>query len=412
MSTYIDNKIVNGVDVKWNRIFKELKKVVKDTMKNEISNFYIPQPPLYSANYFFDMSERSTGKTTNYVLAGLIYYKLYKNDGAKIEYIRLSKDGIMPKNAKNLFSTIEKYGYIEKVFDGKWNSIEMKPRTWYLCLRDKEGKIIDMDTQECCHMHSLESKEIDSEKSVYTSLGDFVIVDEFIPVDGINTEQQFLNLMQLISTIRRQRLSLRVFMLANTINLHCHFFREFEISEKILTLKVGNEKIVTSGRGVSMWVHIIGFEKSVSDKRIYNNLKYVGFKNPKLNSIIGGQEWETKNYPHLPKVKENENRKPLEGFIYFNYYGRYLRYTIQYSDLLGIFALVSPVFDFKNKGDCVIYTLEMPTRYNERFLHGKGDKIDKLVLGIVKENRVYYTDNMTGSLFNAYCKECKILNMK
>lgn len=409
MSKYIDNQVINGIDVNWNTIFRELTKLVKKNMKDESVNFYLPQPPIYNANYFFDMSERSTGKTTNYILAGLIYFKLYRNDGAKIEYIRLTKDGIMPKNARNLFATIEKYGYIEKIFDGRWNSIEMKPRAWYLCKRDTDGKIVDIDTQECCHMHSLENKEIDAEKSVYTSLGDYVIVDEFIPVDGINTEQQFLNLMQLLSTIRRQRLSFRVFMLANTINLHCHFFREFEIAEKILTMKVGQEKIVQSGRGVLMWVHLISFEKEVSDKRIYNNLKYVGFRNPKLNSIIGGQEWETKNYPHLPRPKEGENRKPLEGFIYFNYYGRYLRYTIQKSDILGIFALVSPTTDFRNKGDSIIYTLEQPKAYNERFLHGKGDTIDKLVLGMVKENRVYYTDNQSGSLFNAYCNECRVL---
>ena len=410
MSNYIDNQLSNGINMDWNYIFREMTRIVKERTKKESDNFYLPQPPIFHANYFFDMSERSTGKTTNYIIAGLIYYKKYREYGAKIEYIRLTKDGIMPKNARNLFSTIEKYGYINIIFNGKWNSIEMKPRAWYLCFRDDSGKIIDIDNQECCHMHSLEDKEIDAEKSVYTSLGDFCIVDEFIPVNGINTEQQFLNLMQLISTIRRLRLSFKVFMLANTINLHCHFFREFEISDKILNMKKGNEKIVTSGRGVLIWVHLIAFSEETSDKRIYNNLKYVGFKNPKLNSIIGGEQWETKNYPHLPRALDNENREPIEGYIYFNYYGRYLRYTLYFSDYIGTFVLVSPCTDFKNKGDSIIYTLEKPERKNERYLHGSGDRLDKLVLGLVKQNRVYFTDNQTGSLFDAFCNEAKILN--
>ena len=76
--------------------------------------------------------------------------------------------------------------------------------------------------------------------------------------------------------------------------------------------------------------------EKISEKRIINNLEFFGFDNPKLNSIIGGEEWETYNYPHLPRKEREEKRKCiLNKGVYFKVYDDYLAIEFWESDVIG-----------------------------------------------------------------------------
>lgn len=408
-SKYINDNVANGLNIDWKKVYKLyfgiIKKIVKDNNLQEES-FYIPNPPMDNARYFFDMSERSVGKTSCYLLLGLIIYKMY---GVKFEYIRMSKDGIMPKNAKDLFKVINKFNYIGELFDSKWNTVVSSPRCWYLANVDENGIVLEKDTQEVCHMHCLETKQVDSEKSVYNSDAVLIIVDEFIPVDGVTTEQQYINLMQLHSTIRRQRYDVKCVLLANTVNKYTHFFKEFMISEDVVKMKMGEEKIVKSARGVPVWVHLIKMtNEKISEQRIHNNLSFYGFGNPKLNSIIGGEEWETKNYPHISEYLQNdEKRAKMNGFVYFCYQGKYLAWELWQAENLGVYAFVRPYYE-QPKNDAIIYTLEVPKKRNEVFGIGSGNNLDRLIVNLLNNKRTFYAHNECGALFDAYFHELKL----
>lgn len=408
---YILDNIANGLDIDWKKIFKMYINIVKNVMKKyELveDSFYIPTPPLDSARWFVECSERSVGKTTCYLLIGLLLFREYKDEQGeplKFEYIRLSKDGIMPKNASDLFKVILKYGYLQEVFGDKWNTVIQKPRSWYLAKADANGTILEVDKHELCHMHCLQTKEVDSEKSVYNSDAVWIIVDEFIPVDGVTTEQQFLNLMQLHSTIRRQRLDIKCVLLANIVNKYTHFFQELMISDTVTKMKMGEETIVTSPKGVPVWVHLIKLSNEVvAQKRIENNLSFYGFENPKLNAIIGGEEWETKNYPHLSQYLSREDeKKQIQGNVYIKFQGKMMKWELWQSKKLGFFALVRPYFD-EPKDDAIIYTLEQPKKKNEVYGIGLGSTLDRLVLNMANQHQTFFSSNEMGALFDAYYK--------
>lgn len=404
---YINDNELNGILIDWNFIYKEYLRIIKQVCNSEeiFQSIYLPKPPMNSATWFVDMSERSVGKTTNYIIIGLLLYKYY---GIKTEYIRLKKDGIMPKNASQLFKTIRMFNYIEVIFrEFGFNDVKMGARCWYLVHKDMNGKILEEDTEEFMHMHSLENAEVDNEKSVYNSpKGDWILLDEFIPVDGITTEQQFINLCQLHSTIRRQRLSTKTVLLANTINKYTHFFKELCISKDVQTLHMGEQTIATTNRGVRVWVHLIKFSEKISERRILNNLQFYGFDNPKLNSIIGGEEWETHNYPHLPIKKREEVRKcNLKKGVYFKVYDDYLAVEFWKSDVIGKYMFIRQQTNTPDPEKSIIYTLETPTLKNEIYGLGIGRPIEKKIVSYYNQHRCYYNHNECGSQFEYYLNE-------
>ena len=64
---YINDDPILGIDYDWDYIFKEFKKLgVPD-------NVYKPvHVPVTTVKYIVSLSERATGKTTNWILVGLI----------------------------------------------------------------------------------------------------------------------------------------------------------------------------------------------------------------------------------------------------------------------------------------------------------------------------------------------------
>lgn len=396
---YIDNDITKGIVIDWKIIFKELRKIIKEVTKNNENKIYIPDYPINKANWFIDLSERSVGKTTQLLLIGLLLYKHY---GIKTEYIRDKYEQIAPKYSKDMWKVIIDYSYVEKIF-GCYNEIEYKNRGWYLCKKEN-GKIILKDENECCHMHCL--TESDNAKSSYSSpFGDWIIYDEFIPVNGITTEDKFISLCQLISTISRMRLSTKIVLSANTINKYTQIFKELLIFDAIQSMKKGDEKIITSDLGVNVYVHIINFESNVSEQRKKRNLLYFGFKNPRLESIIGGSEWETYNFPHLQKKEFNEKRETLVRNIFFEYMDKLLQFKIEYSTKIGLYGFVTQYTGNRDYDTMIIYTLEQISDKRCRYGLGSGNKIDKLIEKLLKGKQVFYATNYEGNIMNQYLKE-------
>ena len=77
---YIDNDLNKGLKYNFKKIFKEFKKL------NVPGDVHTPLETNLARNkYIVEMSERSVGKTTNWLLLGLCMFKLY---GTQIQYIR------------------------------------------------------------------------------------------------------------------------------------------------------------------------------------------------------------------------------------------------------------------------------------------------------------------------------------
>ena len=398
---YIEDNITYGIVIDW-------KKIQKDLLSLGIpgDEVYIPSLPIQSANYFVEMSMRSVGKTTQYLLIGLLLYKEY---GVRTEYVRTRSEMTEKKNIDGLYKNVIQFGYLEKIFPGKWNGMTYLAGQWHLVKYDENGEIIDRDPEICCFCHNLSAKHVETVKSSYNSpLGDWILFDEFIPVNGFTPDGEFIRWAQLLSTIKRLRKSTKIVMCANTINKHNSYFQEMCIRKAVQSLKIGDSQLVTTPKGTPIYVHLIGLNKAVTDKRQYINNLYFGFDNPHLTSIVGGAEWEVANYPHLPKEETREERKKISKPYYFKFMDDIIVYEIWKSSKLGTYAFLylktRPIPEDLN---CRIYTLETKTEKRERYGLGDGDPIDKALSHFWDTRQMFFATNEVGDLWETYLSNIK-----
>ena len=111
---------MEGPNVK--KIKAEIKKlhIPKEYWGIDIDSFFEYQWNIY-------MSIRQTAaKTTQSLIFGLVLTKLYP-DHYCIEYLRNDSSQIVRSNVETMFDTVKKFGYIEKIFEGKYNDVVYKP---------------------------------------------------------------------------------------------------------------------------------------------------------------------------------------------------------------------------------------------------------------------------------------------
>ena len=384
---YINGKKEDGIVIDWNKVRKIYKKVTA-----EFDYYYDPCTiPFEETAWNVLISKRSTGKTTNIFIIGLILHKLY---GVRIEYIRNTDLMITQKNNKDLFNTILDFVYIEKIFDGEYNSVEYQAKRWYLT-KVENGEIVKKSDICFMAMHSIQSYT--DEKSSYNSpLGDFIIWDEFLDRYRQDT---FVDACQLISTIIRDRISPRIVMMANNTNIYSDIFDELMIRKEVESLKEGDYRIIDTGLGSKVYINWIAENLTLSEQKTYKRKKFFGFKNPRLASINGGG-WEVNNYQHLPKQTSDETRETMQKNIFMVIYGNVLRLNICYSDKIGYYLYVHRHNTTPCSGD-IVFSLE-PNKINEYRKVGRSMIISKLIA----EKRVYYSTNEVGRLFNDFINLC------
>lgn len=391
---WIDNDKEKGIQYDWSKILKEYKKLKcpKDV--------YNPCTlPVQKAKVNVLCSDRSRGKTTNLLLLGMVMYKLY---GTQIQYLRSTVEQITPKNSREIFSTILEYDYVQKLTDGKYNSIRYNARAWYYCLVDADGNIVEQSPDH--FMFSLAVEKWEDYKSSYNApRGDFIIFDEFIR--KFYPPDEFLGLQQLIKTIIRDRISPVVVMSANTINKHSQYFNELEIYDTVQLMDKGDSEIVTTSKGTNVYVELLGDLETTSErytKRALNNRLFFGFSNPKMASITGASLWDLDSYPH---IRRTETRESLYRNIYIEHNNKLVNIEIVTDDEIGLQAIVhwaTTTYD-----DSYIFTLGeiQDTRYHYKL--GSSNACHRL-WQLYRNNLFFYATNDVGAFVENYISQCKV----
>ena len=196
---YIDNNQQKGIKIDWIHVYKEYKKLKCP------DDIYDPTTcPIDAANWFVLMSARARGKTTSWLLIGLILYRDY---GIQIGYIRQTDRMTTSTKTKELFNVVCEYGYIQKIFGSQWNSVYLWQKHFYLCNRDENGKLIDKAEDDFCICLAID-KSSEMKSTLTRPRTDLLIFDEFI--SNRYAPDEFIDLCQLISTVRRKRLSTKI----------------------------------------------------------------------------------------------------------------------------------------------------------------------------------------------------------
>lgn len=345
------------------------------------------------ATYNVIFGERSNGKTYATLKQVL---ENYFSDGSQFAYIRRWSVDVQPKRMNNLFNAIIEDGYLEKLSGGKFTAIFYRTGRFYLCTYNDKGKPIYNEEDIIGYAFSLSENEHNKANS-YPRVTT-IIFDEFL-TNKIYLPDEFILFMNTVSTIVRQRTNVKIYMLGNTVNKFCPYFKEMGLTN-ILTMKQGSIDIYTYGDSKLK----VAVEYADSKKKFKKNNFYFAFNNPKLKMITGGA-WELSIYPHAP-VKWLPKNIIFTYFIDFND-SLYQCEIINKED--NVFTYIhEKTTPIKNPDKDIIYTLDYNPKinYNINILKPLNDYQTKITWFFIHD-RVYYQNNEVGDAINNYLKICK-----
>ena len=346
-----------------------------------------------NATYNVIFGERSNGKTYATLKQVL---ENYFNDGSQFAYIRRWSVDVQPKRMNNLFNAIIEDGYLEKLSGGKFTAIFYRTGRFYLCTYNDKGKPIYNEEDIIGYAFSLSENEHNKANS-YPRVTT-IIFDEFL-TNKIYLPDEFILFMNTISTIVRQRTNVKIYMLGNTVNKFCPYFKEMGLTN-ILTMKQGTIDVYTYGETKLK----VAVEYADSKKKFKKNNFYFAFNNPKLKMITGGA-WELNIYPHAP-VKWLPKNIVFTYFIDFN--DSIYQCEIINKDANVFTYIHEKTTPIKNPDKDIIYTLDYNPKinYNVNILKPLNDYQNKITW-FYTHDRVYYQNNNVGDAINNYLKICK-----
>ena len=253
------------------------------------------------------IGKRSNGKTYC-CLEDII--RTYAETGKQGAYLRRYREDFRGKRGDQLFAAHVANGVIEDATNGEWTGVKYYGGRWYFSKFDALLNKDVRDTEPFCFGFSI--SEMEHDKS--TSYPDIttVVFDEFIS-RSYYLPDEFVLFVNVLSTIIRGRYDVTIYMLGNTVNKYCPYFKEMGLGhvDEMELATIDLYKYGTSGLSVAV-------ERCNDPESSKDSNKYFAFDNPSLQMITGGA-WEIDIYPHLP-FKYHKSDIQLIYFILFNDY--------------------------------------------------------------------------------------------
>jgi hypothetical protein len=119
-----------------------------------------------------------------------------------------------------------------------------------------------------------------------------IIFDEFI-TRSYYLPDEFVLFMNVLSTIIRGRYDVTIYMLGNTVNKYCPYFKEMGLNH-VAEMKQGDIELYRFNDDLTVAVEYCNEAKTTKKVK-----KYYAFDNPQLEMITSGK-WEIALYPHAP----------------------------------------------------------------------------------------------------------------
>lgn len=368
---------------------KQFETMKKENTKKETIKFYSLTNILNKkADYNIIFGERSNGKTYATLAYGI---KKYVQTGEQMAYVRRWREDLRGKRAESLYANHVANGYIEEVTNGEFNSVFYMGGKWYLAKYDPEKKKYVPQTTPFCYGFCLSEQE--HEKSSSYPNVTTIVFDEFL-TRRYYLPDEFMLLMNLLSTIIRQRDNVKVFMLGNTINKFCPYFSEMGLKQ-VTNMEQGTIDIYKFGQHGA----VVAVEYCSTIVRQKASNKYFCFDNQNLEMITGGK-WEMAAYPHLPT-------KYTPKDVLFVYYIVFNDYILQGNiiqrgneNFTYIHVKTTPIKDPDNS---LIYSLQMNGKPNyKRKLISSATYLESQVARYFATDKVFYQNNEVGEIVRNY----------
>lgn len=342
------------------------------------------------AYYYMAFGERSNGKTYSALRYAL---ERYFEHGEQFAYIRRYGEDVKKKNLQNLFGAHIENGVIEKLSNGEFSLVDYSIGKFVAYRFDDETGKIDKDKEPMGFAFDLNSTE--HHKSISYPKVTTVIFDEFLSRNGY-LPNEFVLFMNTLSTIIRSRNNVKIFMLGNTVNKYCPYFKEMGL-EHIQSQKPGTVDIYHYAQtGLQVAVE---YCDPIAKRGGKSSDVYFAFDNPQLQMITGGA-WEISIYPHL-NIRYRPKDVVVNFFIEFDkslLHGELVTTSTDY--FIFIHPKTTPIKDEEND---IVYTDTPSERWNYKVgISNQNDKLSRTICDFIFQNRVFYSDNETGEILRNY----------
>lgn len=396
---YIYDNPKYGIKYDYNKINREFNIMLKKCHA-PIGLFMPSDVPFSKYIWNVFMSERSSSKTTQWVLYGMIMNAMYCTE---IQYVRKTKDQITKTFTADLFKVIlmSEYGYISYITNGRYNSIHVdrqEKKVYYAKIND-DGVLEDISENSFMTMLSVDQMERYC-SGYNTPTGDLIIFDEFSR--GTYKGDEWIDFNNILATIRRDRESVKIVMLSNTVSVYNQYLKELGISKALSSMKKGEKRVVTADLGAVVYVEWLDIEAHKSNIFKRASLSYYGFANPKLKSIYGG-DWEYKNYPRLPKNLDNT---VIDRHIYLECMGQLMVVELLGGELPCI--KIRPYTRQEPQEDSIILTDTDDRCIKPNIVRANRYNL-KGILYMYQQGKVFFATNECGIMFDNIVKNLRYI---
>ncbi len=345
------------------------------------------------AQYNIIIGERSNGKTFAALEYGLIQYI---TTGKQTAYIRRWKEDYRGKRGENLFSGLISADRISQLTNGQWTQTRYYSGKWHLARYDDDLDKLVYDDTPFCYGFSISDQEHDKSSSFPNITT--IIFDEFM-TRQYYLPNEFVLFVNVLSTIIRHRNDVKIFMLANTVNKYCPYFKEMGLKH-ITEMEQGTIDLYTYGTS-DLRVAVEYCKPSEKGKA---SDVYFTFNNPSLQMITGGA-WEIDMYPHLPVKYRRQD-------VIFNFY------IIFDDNCLDCEVISLPDCSFiyihekttaiKDESTSIIFS-DQYSPYPNRFrnIRHPTTPTTRAIASYFRDERVFYQDNEVGEIVRNYLMYCK-----
>lgn len=260
----------------------------------------------YDVPYRIIFGERSNGKTY-FVKTYCVEH--YIKTGRKFMYIRKRTDSVTRPKMKQFFADQN-----EKWLDVLHDTIKFSHENGFY-IDDEDGNHITLG-----YVVSLEDYE--RVKGIPFNDVDIIFYDEFIEQRG-DLDDEWRRFLNMVSTVRRRRDDVEVFLVANTITKYSTYFENFGID--INRLRRGSITYIKHTAGVEAAVEYTDSLNIV--KGAERTDRYFGFDNSPASKMIMYGEWDYDivNIKEIDGVGWSARRRKVP--IYFTSLGKVYEFT-------------------------------------------------------------------------------------
>ena len=346
------------------------------------------------ATYNLIYGERGNGKT--FAICRLIL-QAYFDEDLPSAYIRRLDEMIKQGNLETLFSAPEHIEYVKERSGGKWNFIKYQFHAFWLQKRDPiSGVLLAKDTKPFCRTYALSTSE--TTKGADRGRVKYVFFDEFI-TRAFYLQNEIVLFESTLESIIRKRPGVKIFMVANTVNKHCPYFKNMGLTNVKKQQQGTIDQYLLGKSGTKIACEYTRESDAVASEIAE---QYYCFNNPQVEMIKNGA-WEFDLYRLIP-IGVGKETPELTFYIEFDDTITAGRLYIYKDNPIICFApKTTPIKDRENQ---IIYgeDIESTSPLHQQELARTPTRAQEVILELFKQHKTYFADNDTGENIQNWLK--------